>query len=155
MVGGQRLHDLVPHSSPAPANEAVVAGGVRPKVLRQITPRRTRTQNPKDAVKHAPVIYTGHAARFVRQVRLDGSPFIIGEFIAHDSRFQFGSLNHAPGGIINPPGSVMTDANTLFCFRFRGAQPTWRDLLLGSFRSKMTPLRHARLRIAAAQNDAL
>src|SRR6266702_3499849 len=93
MVGGQRIHDLVPHSSPAPANEAVVAGGVRPKVLRQITPRRTRTQNPKDAVKHA------------------------------------------PGGIINPPGSVMTDANTLFCFRFRGHSR--HGLLLDSFRSKM------------------
>jgi hypothetical protein len=61
MVGGQRIHNLVPHSGPAPANEAIVAGGVRAKVLRQITPRRTRTQNPKDAVEHAPVIYTGHA----------------------------------------------------------------------------------------------
>lgn len=30
----------------------------------------------------------------------------------HDSRPQFGSLNHAPGGIINPPRSAMADANT-------------------------------------------
>src|SRR6266568_3641424 len=97
MVGGQRIHDLVPHSSPAPANEAIVAGGVRAKVLRQITPRRTRTQNPKDAV------------------------------------------DHAPGGIINPPGSVKTDANTLILLPLSGAHPTWRDLLLASSRSKMTP----------------
>src|SRR6266700_3304081 len=143
MVGGQRIHDLVPHSSTAPANEAIVAGGVRAKVLRQITPRRTRTQNPKDAVEHAPVIYTGHAARLVRQERLDGGPFIIGEFVAHDSRLQFGSLNHAPGGIINPPGSVKTDANTLILLPLSGAHPTWRDLLLASSRSKMTPRRHS------------
>jgi hypothetical protein len=50
---------------------------------------------------------------------------------------QFGSLNHAPGGIINPPGPVMTDANTLILLRLSGAQPTWRDLLLTSSRSKM------------------
>src|ERR1700730_86416 len=97
MVGGQGIHDLVPHASPAPANEAIVAGGVRAKVLRQITPRRTRTQNPKDAVEHAPVIYTGHAARFARQERLDGGPFIIGEFVAHDSRAPVWELESRAG----------------------------------------------------------
>jgi hypothetical protein len=54
---------------------------------------------------------------------------------------QFGSLNHAPGGIINPPGSVMTDANTLILLRLSAAQPTWRGLPLTSSRSKMTHLR--------------
>ncbi len=41
MACGQRIHKLVPHASPAPANKSVVAGGVRAKVLRQIAPRRT------------------------------------------------------------------------------------------------------------------
>ena len=30
------------------------------------------------------------------------------------------SLNHAPGDAINPPRSLMPDANALFYFRFRG-----------------------------------
>jgi len=42
------------------------------------------------------------ARRLVRQHRLDGSPLIVGEFVAHDSRLRFGSLNHAPGDAINP-----------------------------------------------------
>ena len=46
----QRIHKLIPHASPAPANEAIVAGGVRAKVVRQIAPR-ARTQDPKDAVE--------------------------------------------------------------------------------------------------------
>ena len=58
--------------------------------------------------------------RLVRQERLYGPPFIVGEFIAHDSRLQFGSLNHAPSGIINPPWPVMADANTSIYFRFWG-----------------------------------
>src|ERR1700730_13686422 len=97
MVGGQGIHDLVPHASPAPANEAIVAGGVRAKVLRQLTPRRIRTQNPKDAVEHAPVIYTGQAARAALQDRLDGGPSIIGEFVAHDSRAPVWELEPRPG----------------------------------------------------------
>jgi hypothetical protein len=32
--------------------------------------------------------------RLVRQHRLDGGPFIVGEFVAHDSSPQFESLNH-------------------------------------------------------------
>jgi hypothetical protein len=40
---------------------------------------------------------------------LDGRPFIVGEFVAHDSRLRSGSLNHAPGGIINPLRPVVTD----------------------------------------------
>jgi hypothetical protein len=59
---------------------------------------------------------------------------------------QFGSLNHAPGGIINPLGSVMTDANTLILLPLSGAQPTWRDLLLTSSRSKMTHLCHSTIK---------
>jgi hypothetical protein len=58
MACGQRIHELVPHASPSPTNEAIVAGDVRAKALGQIAPWRTRTQNLKDAVEHAAVIYT-------------------------------------------------------------------------------------------------
>jgi hypothetical protein len=39
--------------------------------------------------------------RLVRQHRPDGSPFKVGEFVAHDSKFQFGSLNHDPAADLN------------------------------------------------------
>src|SRR5882762_5561494 len=42
------------------------------------------------------------AARLVGQHRLDGGPFIIAKFVAHDSRLRFGSLNHGSGSAINP-----------------------------------------------------
>src|SRR4051812_10114938 len=53
--------------------------------------------DPKDAVEHAPVIHTRDAARLVRQERPDGRPFVIGEFVAHDSRLRLVSLNHGRG----------------------------------------------------------
>src|SRR5260370_42073903 len=59
-------------------------------------------QNPKDAIEHATVICTPNAARLVRQHRLDGGPFIIAGFVAHDSRLRFRSLNHVSGSAINP-----------------------------------------------------
>src|SRR5207302_10298728 len=67
MACGQRIHELVPHASPAPANKAIVAGGVWAEVVRQIAPWRTRTQDPEDAIEHAAVVYTRNAARLVRQ----------------------------------------------------------------------------------------
>jgi hypothetical protein len=39
-------------------------------------------------------LYTRHAARLIRQERLDGGLFIVGEFTTHDSRLRFGGLNH-------------------------------------------------------------
>ena len=47
--------------------------------------------DPKDAIEHATVIYTPNTTRFAWQHRLYGSPFIIGEFVAHDSSPQFGA----------------------------------------------------------------
>ena len=73
------------------------------------------------AIEHAPVINTRHATRLIRQERLDGGPFIVGEFIAHDSRLRFGNLNHAPGDTINPLRPVETDANTLNLLPLSGA----------------------------------
>jgi hypothetical protein len=85
------------------------------------SPRRTGTLNPKNSVEDAPVIYTRHATRLVRQERLDGGPFTVGEFVAHDSRLRFGSLNHAPGDAINLQRPIATDANTLILLPLSGA----------------------------------
>src|SRR5215468_7243384 len=41
VVGAQCIHDPVPHASPAPTDEAIVASRARPKTHRQITPWRT------------------------------------------------------------------------------------------------------------------
>jgi hypothetical protein len=88
------LHERVPDASHPSTNKPVVAGRVRPKVLRQISPWRSRPQYPEDAVEHPPVVHPRHAARLVRKERPDGSPLIVGEFVSHDSRPRFGSLNH-------------------------------------------------------------
>jgi hypothetical protein len=60
----------------------------------------------------------------------DGGPFVVGEFVAHDSRLRFGSLNHVRGGTINPQKTIAADANTLISLPLSGAQPTWQGLLL-------------------------
>ena len=65
----------------APAIEAVVARGVRPVALRQVSPRRTGAQHPHDAVEHAPVVYTRDAARLVRQQRFDHAPLEVGQIV--------------------------------------------------------------------------
>ena len=41
------------------------------------------------------LVHPGNTKRLVLKRGLDGNPFIIGEFVAHDSIFQFGSLNHS------------------------------------------------------------
>ena len=74
------------------------------------------TQDPKDAIEHATVICTLNAARLVRQHRLDGGPFTIAEFVAHDSQLRFRTLNHAHGRIANPArrlGGAANDLNLL------------------------------------------
>src|SRR5213078_588876 len=86
-----------------------------------------RSRHGAPDVEHAEVICTRHAAGLVRQERLDGGPFVIGEFVAHDWRLRFGSLNHAPGKT-----RVEADANALILLPLSGAQPTCRDLLLAS-----------------------
>jgi predicted secreted protein len=128
MSGGQRFHDLVPDASLPPANEAIVAARVWPIVLWQVAPRRTRTQDPEDAVEHATVIYTPNTARLVRQHLFDGSPFLITEFVAHDSKLRFGSLTHAPGGTIKPEGPIAANANALTLLPLLEHQQTWPDL---------------------------
>src|SRR5258706_7787866 len=50
MTGGQRIHDPVPHSSPPPANEAIVSGRSRqgaPERKTQKIPFRTRRSSTR------------------------------------------------------------------------------------------------------------
>jgi hypothetical protein len=67
---------------------------------------------PQDAIEHATIIYTRNAA-LVRQHRFDAAPIILAEFIAHDSRLQFESLNHFHGRTINLQRSVAEAVNAM------------------------------------------
>jgi tetratricopeptide (TPR) repeat protein len=90
----KRVYDAAPDTSPPPADETVIAGRVRTKMIRQIAPRCPGSQDPEDAVEDTSVVYPRNATRLIRQHGLDGNPFVICEFVAHDSSPQFGSLNH-------------------------------------------------------------
>src|SRR5262249_5126677 len=72
------------------------------QVKTQVAPWRTGAQSPKDAIEHATVIYPPNAARLVGQHRFDGGPFVVAEFVAHDSRLRIRSLNHVSGSAIKP-----------------------------------------------------
>ena len=88
------VYDAAPNTRPPPADETIVASGVRAKRLGQITPRCSGSQDPEDTIEDMTVVNPRDATRLVRQHGLDGNPFTIGEFVAHDSSPQFGSLNH-------------------------------------------------------------
>src|ERR1044072_1251966 len=120
MRGGQRIHNPAPDACPSPTDKAIVAGGVGAKVHRHIAPRCAGTQDPKDAIEHATIIYAPNAARLVRQHRLDGGPFVIAEFVAHESRLRFRSLNHVSGSAINRQRPVAA-ANALNLFPLSAA----------------------------------
>jgi hypothetical protein len=85
MGPGERAHDRGPDACSSPTNEAIVAGRVRTKVIRQVAPRCSGSQDPEDSIEDATVVHPWYAARLVRQHRPDGSPFLVGEFVAHDS----------------------------------------------------------------------
>jgi hypothetical protein len=59
-------------------------------------------QDPKDAIERATIIYSPNATLLVPQHRFNGSPFVIAEFVAHDSRLRFRSLNHIHGVTYKP-----------------------------------------------------
>jgi hypothetical protein len=120
MRDGQRVHDSAPDASLTPANEPIIASSIGAKRLRQIAPRCAGSQDPKDAVQDTAVVHTRDTARLVRQHRLDGRPLVVGEFVAHDSRLQFGGLNHTPGDAINPQRPIVADANTLISLSLSG-----------------------------------
>jgi hypothetical protein len=79
---GQGGHDLIPDACLAPANEAIVAGGVGSVAPRQIAPRCSGPQHLEDTIEGAPVIHTRDTARPVGEHRLDDAPFAIGEFVS-------------------------------------------------------------------------
>lgn len=48
---GKFVYDAAPDTSPPPADETVLAGRVRAKVIRQIAPRCPRSQDPENAMR--------------------------------------------------------------------------------------------------------
>ena len=106
MGSGKCVYDAAPDTSPPPADEPVVARGVWAKRRRQITPGCSGSQDPEDAIEDTSVVHPRNATRLVRQHRPYGSPFIVGEFVAHDSSPQFGSLNHGSPAKRNASGSA-------------------------------------------------
>src|SRR5215510_3877244 len=51
---GKCVYDAAPDTSPPPADETVIAGRVRAKMIRQIAPRCPGSQDPEDAVAETP-----------------------------------------------------------------------------------------------------
>ena len=84
----------------------------------------SRSQHPEDAIENATAFTRGRPRGF--QHRPDGGPFVVGEFVAHDLRHRFGSLNYVRGGTINPQKTIAADANTLISLPLSGAQPNGR-----------------------------
>ena len=84
MGASQCIHNPGPHARSTPANETIVTSGARAECMRQIAPWWSRSQHPEDAIEDTTVIDPWHAARLVRQHRLDGGLLIVGEFVAHD-----------------------------------------------------------------------
>jgi hypothetical protein len=82
---GECIYDTTPHAGPPPANEAVVASGIGTERIRQIAPWCSGSQDPENAIENTTVIHPRNSTRLVGQHRLDRGPFIVGEFIAHDS----------------------------------------------------------------------
>jgi hypothetical protein len=56
---GEGFHNAVPDACRPPANKTVVAGRIRPKTLRQITPRCAGAQYPENAVEDTSVVDPG------------------------------------------------------------------------------------------------
>ena len=82
MRGGDGVHHPIPHASFPPSYEAVVASGAWTIAFGQVSPRRTGSQHPEDAVQHPPVINAWHAPGFVGQQRLDHAPLEVGQVIS-------------------------------------------------------------------------
>ena len=120
MSASQCIHEPTPDARSTPANKAVVACGVRTECIGQVAPRCPRAQDPEDAIENTTVIHPRNATRLVRQHRLDGCPFVVSKFVAHDSSPQFGGLNHGPAAALN----ITLAAN---------ARPAFRDHLSRRF----------------------
>ena len=92
---GHRRQQLVPDPGIAPTHEPIVAGGVRPVALGNVSPRRARAKPPEDPIQHAAIIHPRHAARLSRQQRLDDGPLEIRKIVTvHGNLLNGGALNH-------------------------------------------------------------
>src|ERR1700751_5152049 len=68
------------------------------------TPARPQ---PEDAIEDSTNIHPRYATRLVRQHGPNGSPFLIGEFVAHDFEpLGFGALNHGLTVRLNTAGAM-------------------------------------------------
>ena len=81
--GTEPIHDPVPDAGSPPTDEAVVAGRVGAISIWQVTPWRTGSQNPQDAVYDPPVVDTGNAAWLAWQDRLNDVPFSVRQGVSH------------------------------------------------------------------------
>ena len=72
---GKCVDDAAPNTSPSPADETVVAGRVRAKMIRQIAPRCPGSQDQEDAVE------VGRSPEERHEIR---------EFVEHDSSPSLG-----------------------------------------------------------------
>lgn len=136
VMRGQRIHNPGPDARPSPADKAIVAGGVKTKFTgrsRHGAPER-RTQKMPLSTRRS--FTRGTPRGLFGRNGLMAAPFIIREFVAHDSRLRLGMLNHAPGDANNPK-PIAAVANAMFYFRFRGyTDMNWQAGRPG--RSKMT-----------------
>ena len=57
----------------------------------KVSPRGARSQHPEDAIKDAPIIDAGYAARLGREHRANDAPLLVGELIPHDYCLPVGS----------------------------------------------------------------
>ncbi|MGF6426517.1 hypothetical protein ABIE91_001737 [Bradyrhizobium elkanii] len=73
--------------------------------FRQIAPRRSRSQDPENAIENATVVHSRNATRLVGRHRLEGGPIRNRRFIAHDSTPLFEGLNHRRPAKHNEPSS--------------------------------------------------
>ena len=80
--GADRVRQPVPETRLSPSHETVVAGGARTIALGQVSPRRSGSQHPEDAVQYATVIDARHASGLVGQQRLDGAPLEVGQIVS-------------------------------------------------------------------------
>ena len=133
-----------PDAGLPPPNEAIATGGAGTIGRWQDAPWRTRAQNPKDAIEHATAIYPPNAARLVRQHRLDRGPFIIAEFVAHDLKLQFRSLNHVHGNSIKPHKLAAKPLMLWIYFRFWRTQTLFDAVGMSQTCHQQTPERTRR-----------
>jgi hypothetical protein len=102
-------HHLSERPFVAVAARAVYRGGA-PDRKTQKMPLRTRWLSAR------------RATWLIREEWRDGGSFMVREFISHDSRLQFGSLNHSLRDAINgEPGGLALMAHRCVL----GAEPFW------------------------------